>query len=156
MMKNIFALIIKIPVYVYKWACISTHDCCLHNIIPCGLLIIFDFWNFHSHHWLPIFSYTNSLGQLLPSSYVLIPQAQNLKSCSCGVKENDDISVSYFLIRNVYMNLKEDVNNGYQNQTTQVQTCLSTFCSIFIGWYPGPGSGRAAVAATFRISLPCL
>lgn len=154
--EKIFVLIIKVLIHVNKWACISTYDSYLDNIIPCWLLVIFDSWNLHGHHWVPIFSYTNSLGQLFPFYHVLIPQAQTLESCRCGVKGNSVLSVSYFPVRNVYINWKEGLNTEYQHQITHVETCLSAFSSIFTGWHPGPGSGKAAITATFRISLPCL
>lgn len=62
---NIFsAFTLKVLIQMCKWAYISIYDCYLHDIFPAWLLIIVDSWNLLGHTWLPILSYTNSLGEL--------------------------------------------------------------------------------------------
>lgn len=77
---KIFAFIIKVLLHMWKWAHISISGSYLHNIVPSWLLIIFDSWNLHDYHWLPIFSYTSSRGEiflaLFPFYCVLTSQTQ--------------------------------------------------------------------------------
>ena len=124
----------KVLIHMCKWAYISIYDGYLHNIFPSWLLIIVDSWNLHGHPWLPIFSYSNSLGELLPA---LCPStmSQSLKHklWSLAGVEWSGVMTSLCLVFLYKMSvwiLKKDLKTGYQSQTTHRWNCLLGFGSI--------------------------